>query len=221
MFSYLGIVLNRMLFSLVCGGLIGIEREYRRRSAGFRTHILICLGSSITALTGQYLGLCAGMTTDITRLAAQVVSGIGFVGAGAIIITQQYRVKGLTTAAGLWTTAIIGLSFGVGFYSAGIMATVLILVAEVWLTKLEYYLLEKSSVVTFFIEYRYSATVSEIISLLKGYDVKILDLKFSKRVTGKDILCLVASVDLNKEISSKHLIIELNKMENVKYVEEL
>lgn len=120
----------RMLLAVVCGGIIGIEREYKRRPAGFRTHILICLGAAMTTLTSQYLYLNMHYFTDMARLGAQVVAGIGFIGAGTIIVTRRQRVKGLTTAAGLWASAIIGLSLGGGFYEGGIFATLLILAAE-------------------------------------------------------------------------------------------
>lgn len=98
----------RLLFAALCGGLIGLEREYKRRPAGFRTHIIICLGAALTTLTSQYLALILGYATDITRMGAQVIAGIGFIGAGTIVVTRQKTVKGLTTAAGLWVTAIIG-----------------------------------------------------------------------------------------------------------------
>ena len=111
--SFLGVTV-RMVLAVLCGGLIGIEREYKRRPAGFRTHILICLGAAVTTLTSQYLYLTLELYTDVARLGAQVVAGIGFIGAGTIIVTNRQRVKGLTTAAGLWTSAIIGLVCGAG-----------------------------------------------------------------------------------------------------------
>ena len=123
-------VLARMLLAVICGGVIGIEREYKRRPAGFRTHILICLGAAMTTLTSQYLFLEMHYYTDMARLGAQVVAGIGFIGAGTIIVTRHQRVKGLTTAAGLWTAAIVGLAVGGGFYEGAIFATALIMVAE-------------------------------------------------------------------------------------------
>ena len=116
-------VLIRLLLVVLCGGVIGIEREYKRRPAGFRTHILICLGAAMTTLTSQYMYLCMGYFTDMARLGAQVIAGIGFIGAGTIIVTRRQRVKGLTTAAGLWTTAIIGLTLGAGYFEAGLLAS--------------------------------------------------------------------------------------------------
>ena len=105
----------RLTLAVLCGGIIGMERSYKRRPAGFRTHILICIGAAITTLTSQYLYLNMHYFTDMARLGAQVVAGIGFIGAGTIIVTRRQRVKGLTTAAGLWTCAIIGLALGGGF----------------------------------------------------------------------------------------------------------
>ena len=105
----------RMVLATICGGIIGVEREYKRRPAGFRTHILICLGAAMTTLTSQYLCM-AHYYTDAARLGAQVIAGVGFIGAGTIIVTRRQRVKGLTTAAGLWASAIVGLSIGAGFY---------------------------------------------------------------------------------------------------------
>lgn len=97
----------RLCLAVLCGGMIGLERAFKRRPAGFRTHILICLGASLTTMTSQYLYLNMHYFTDMARLGAQVVAGIGFIGAGTIIVTKRQNVKGLTTAAGLWTLSLI------------------------------------------------------------------------------------------------------------------
>ena len=115
-------VFVRLACAFICGGIIGIERSYKRRPAGFRTHILICIGAAITTLTSQYLYLNMHYFTDMARLGAQVVAGIGFIGAGTIIVTRDKRVKGLTTAAGLWAAAIIGLVCGAGYVECAIFA---------------------------------------------------------------------------------------------------
>lgn len=128
----------RMLLAVLCGGIIGIERAYKRRPAGFRTHILICLGAAITTLTSQYLYLNLHYYTDMARLGAQVVAGIGFIGAGTIVVTRQQRVKGLTTAAGLWASAIIGLTIGGGFYEGALHGHGPVFFAESVLSRLEY-----------------------------------------------------------------------------------
>ena len=143
----------RMVLAVLCGGIIGIEREYKRRPAGFRTHILICLGAAMTTLTSQFLYLELHYYTDMARLGAQVVAGVGFIGAGTIIVTQRQRVKGLTTAAGLWASAIIGLAIGGGFYEGGLFATFLIILAELLFSKLEYRMLENAPEINLYMEY--------------------------------------------------------------------
>ena len=145
-------VTARLLLAVFCGGLIGMEREFKRRPAGFRTHILICLGAAMTTLTSQYLYLHMHYYTDIARLGAQVVAGIGFIGAGTIIVTRKQRVKGLTTAAGLWTSAIVGLALGGGFYEGGILTTLLILLAEMLFSKMEYRMMENAPEINLYVE---------------------------------------------------------------------
>lgn len=134
----------RMLLAMICGGMIGIERSCRRRPAGFRTHILICLGAAMTTLTSQYLYTKLSYYTDIARLGAQVVVGIGFIGAGTIMVTRQRRVKGLTTAAGLWSTAIIGLCCGAGFYEGAVCAAVMVMLVEGVFSKFEFRLMNNA-----------------------------------------------------------------------------
>ena len=122
--SYIDLTI-RLTLALVLGGAIGIEREYRAKEAGFRTHFLVALGSALFCVVSQY-GFGVDLK-DSSRVAAQVVSGIGFLGAGTIIF-QKNVVRGLTTAAGLWVTAAIGLACGTGMYAAAAVGTVLVLV---------------------------------------------------------------------------------------------
>ena len=123
-------LLLKFCISLILGGIIGIERSYKNRPAGFRTHILVTLGATVASLSGVYLCLDANLPADISRLGAAVVSGLGFLGAGTIIVTKNYTVKGLTTAAGLWTSGIIGLAVGLGYYEGAVIAAVLVLISE-------------------------------------------------------------------------------------------
>lgn len=129
--------LIRMLIALVCGGLIGYEREYKNRPAGLRTHMLVCIGSALVMVVSQYLFTqYSPGVTDPARLGAQVISGIGFLGAGTII-RDRFSVKGLTTAATLWVVACIGLAIGSGYYLMGVITTVLIFLTLVLFRKLE------------------------------------------------------------------------------------
>ena len=123
-------VVFKFIVAFILGCVIGIERSYKNRPAGFRTHILVTLGATVASMSGIYLYLNANLPADISRIGAAVVSGLGFLGAGTIIVTKSYSVKGLTTAAGLWTSGIIGLAVGAGFYEGAVITTVLVLLAE-------------------------------------------------------------------------------------------
>lgn len=141
--SYLDLTI-RMVLAVVLGGLIGLEREWSNHAAGFRTHILVCIGSASIMLLSIY-GFSAfvnepNVRTDPARLAAQVISGIGFLGAGAILRNGS-SITGLTTAASIWVVAAIGLSVGAGFYYASVLATFLVLVSLFLLNKWEKHLL--------------------------------------------------------------------------------
>jgi len=122
----------RIFVAALLGGVIGLEREYRAKEAGFRTHFLVALGSALFMIVSAYgfeeAALLPGHRLDVSRVAAQVVSGIGFIGAGTIIFHKSENVvRGLTTAAGVWVVAAIGLACGGGMYALAIAATVLVL----------------------------------------------------------------------------------------------
>lgn len=176
----------RMLLAVLCGGLIGMEREMKRKTAGFRTHILICLGASMTTMTGEFLFLNMNYNLDITRMGASVAAGIGFIGAGTIIVTRHRKIKGLTTAAGLWTAAIIGLSVGAGFYEGGIIATVLILLAELLLSKLEYRLFYHRKEINVFVEYGNEKDLRHLLQLLKEKGVTVLSMEVTPNADNEE-----------------------------------
>ncbi|HXK09728.1 MAG TPA: MgtC/SapB family protein [Vicinamibacteria bacterium] len=123
-------------FAVLCGGAIGVERERRGKPAGFRTNILICLGSTLYMLVGDLLAGEAKAGVDPTRIAAQVVTGIGFLGAGAILHSRG-AVTGLTSAATIWVVAGIGLLIGAGFPALGLVSTVLVLLTLELLVRVE------------------------------------------------------------------------------------
>lgn len=109
-------IIFRICLAMFVGSVIGSERSRHGRAAGIRTHTLVCLGAALTVIVGLYSVTCLGMTGDPMRISAQVISGIGFLGAGTIMTRNHFQITGLTTAAGLWTTAAIGLAIGIGFY---------------------------------------------------------------------------------------------------------
>lgn len=130
-------VIIRSVLSVIMGGLIGSERARHGRAAGMRTHILVCLGSALTSMTSIYIGDILGHGGDVMRISAQVISGIGFLGAGMIILKPNNVITGLTTAAGVWTTAVIGIALGYGFYSGAVIVTILFLGTIILFAKFE------------------------------------------------------------------------------------
>ena len=211
----------RMVLSVLCGGAIGVEREFKRRPAGFRTHILICLGAAMTTLTGQYLFLVMGYYTDVARLGAQVIAGVGFIGAGTIIVTKHQRVKGLTTAAGLWTAAIVGLSFGAGFYEGGLFTTALILLAELVFSRWEYRILSNTPEVNLYMEYAGKSCLEEVLKLYREQNVKILNMEITRSAgSEKHNACVIFLLRLRK-LRAEQLVARLNAIQGVLSVEEL
>jgi putative Mg2+ transporter-C (MgtC) family protein len=138
------------------------------------------MGAAMTTLTSQYLYLCMGYYTDMARLGAQVIAGIGFIGAGTIIVTKQQRVKGLTTAAGLWVSAIVGLTLGAGFFEGGIFVTVLVLCAELLFVKLEYRLLYSNRERIYYIEYSDKECLEAILAVFNEKNIRVLNMEVTR-----------------------------------------
>jgi putative Mg2+ transporter-C (MgtC) family protein len=166
--------LVRLSVAAGLGGLIGLERELRDREAGFRTHILVCLGSALFTIVSAY-GFRGFLTSgdqviraDPTRIAAQIVTGIGFLGAGAII-RQGFSVRGLTTAATLWVSAAIGIAAGAGYYSGAVIGTAITLLALWPLRLLAYYIVEyvRPEEQRMLVELAPKTSVSELMSALE------------------------------------------------------
>lgn len=130
-------VVVRLMLAVLVGGLIGSERARHGRAAGLRTHILVCIGGAVTALTGVFVSDVMGYGGDVLRISAQVISGIGFLGAGMIILKNNNTIMGLTTAAGVWTTSIIGIALGYGFYTGALIAALLSFIAVSLFSKFE------------------------------------------------------------------------------------
>ncbi|MBQ2691478.1 MAG: MgtC/SapB family protein [Clostridia bacterium] len=127
----------RIILAVIVGGIIGTERSHHGSAAGLRTHILVCVGAALTSLTGLYVNYIMGMGGDSLRLSAQVISGIGFLGTGMIVVKNSNVITGLTTAAGMWATAAIGIALGCGFYTGALMATVACVITTALLSRVE------------------------------------------------------------------------------------
>lgn len=177
----------RLLLALICGGILGIERGKKNRPAGFRTYMLVCVASAMVMITNQYISNMYS-TGDPSRMGAQVISGIGFLGAGTIIVTGRNRVKGLTTAAGLWASACIGLTIGVGFYSGAIIGCIMIFVAMALLHGVDDRITELIKEVVVYIEFANISNLGVFLEYVKYHNMKVIDLE------------LIKSNDLNEPI---------------------
>lgn len=210
----MGTVALRMFLAVICGGIIGMERTMTRHTAGFRTHILVCLGAALTTLTSQYLFLYMGYFTDISRLGAQVIAGIGFLGAGTIITSKQ-RVRGLTTAAGLWTSAIIGLAIGAGFYEGAIIATVLVEIAVTIFLRLENYVVAKTSNVHVFLEYEKGNAIDEAIMYCRSNNIDIMNMEITRPKEPRTMVVALLSLRLPKGLLAEKMLCGLRSIEGI------
>lgn len=184
MISWAEIIL-RLSLAFLFGALIGLERERRHWAAGLRTHMMVCVGSCLVMIVSAFgfSDILGGnhIVLDPSRIAAQVISGIGFIGAGAILLLKQGTIKGLTTASGLWTVAAIGLATGGGMYFAAAITTVIALIILWALKPLERMYFKKSNQKTLQITANLSPTNNDLIkSLLEVKDITVQNLSIRK-----------------------------------------
>ncbi len=211
----------RMLLAVVCGGLIGIDRGRKRRPAGFRTHMLVCLGAAMTMLISQHMWL-RGYSTDLSRLGAQVVNGIGFLGAGTILVTGRQQVKGLTTAAGLWASACMGLAIGAGFYIGAAVAFAFIVLTITLFARIENRLIASARNMNLYVEYSSSENIGGIIDNMKKLNVRVHDIEIVRSRASDGILPgAVLSIRLPRSLPHAVVMAELASSEGVMGVEEL
>ena len=175
--------LLRLFLAIIAGGVIGAERGKQGRAAGMRTHILVCLGATLTAMTGLYAYEILG-TGDPLRISAQVISGIGFLGVGTILIKGRFQITGLTTAAGLWTVGAIGIALGVGYYSGAAITFVAAVLATTLMSRLEYKVTRKNTRFGLYIEIYLDTNVRKVIDYLSD-NFPVTDLQITPPRSGK------------------------------------
>lgn len=171
----MGTTLFRLVLAMILGGVIGVDRGMKKRVAGVKTHMIVCMGAALVMMTGEYIRLYsngAGVG-DTARLGAQVVSGIGFLGVGTIVVTGQKHVSGLTTAASLWTSGCIGLATGIGFYSGACFTTLGIIVIFRHGKLLEAYAESHSNTYEVYMEFENEDKMEEAIKELKDKDISV------------------------------------------------
>lgn len=172
-------VVVRLGLAVIFGGVLGVERESTRHPAGFRTHMLICVGSALAMLTNEYISQRAP-AVDPTRMGAQVISGIGFLGVGTIMIVGRQHVKGLTTAAGLWAAACIGLAIGGGFYAGAVVAWVFIMLILTLMQRMDELIYKYSPNMGLYVEVHGGEMIEELRLRLQSESIKVSSLNMDR-----------------------------------------
>lgn len=231
--NMLWVTLLRLGVALFCGGVIGLERGRKRRPAGFRTHMLVCIGAALAMLISQYLSMMVTthwhelvsfdgqINTDASRLGAQVINGIGFLGAGTIIVTGRQEVKGLTTAAGLWASACMGLAIGAGFVEGAFVGCVLIVLTIIVFSRLERVIVSRARNINLFIEFEHVDELGKIISVIKEQDIRIFDVEVRKAGEKQLTQSAVFSIRLPKRMPHTKVMTVLAGVDGIRTIEEL
>ncbi len=213
--------LLRLFLAIIAGGVIGAERGKQGRAAGMRTHVLVCLGATLTAMTGLYAYEILG-TGDPLRISAQVISGIGFLGVGTILIKGRFQITGLTTAAGLWTVGAIGIALGVGYYSGAAITFVAAVLATTLMSRLEYKVTRKNTRFGIYIEIYLDTNVRKVIDYLSD-NFPVTDLQITPPRSGKSdnvgIECNVHAYD-HPELSPGSMAKNLEELDEVVFALE-
>ena len=211
----------RIGLSILIGGILGAERSIRNRPAGFMTYVLVCLGSTIIMLTNHYIYLTMP-GTDPARLGAQVVSGIGFLGAGTIIVKHKDEVHGLTTAAGLWVTAGLGLALGAGFYSGALIGCLFYIFAMSILRGVEVYLQHHARNMEVYLEYGPAFSMRALAEMAEQRGYELYDIQRDRVETlDRALGSLTFSLDLMRQRNHMEVMEELYYIEGVEYIQEL
>lgn len=211
-------VLFRLLLATLLGGFIGIDREMKARPAGLRTFLLVSVGSALVMVTNIYIFETFG--GDPSRIAAQVISGIGFLGAGTILVTRQNQVKGLTTAAGLWATAAMGLAAGAGFYAGAIITFLFMIAAIKLLHSFDSTLELRSMAMRIYVETE-SEKLKELIKYFRinGFSVSSLEIIRSGKID--DEFGVLLELNLGRKMLHSDVLSDITALNIVSFVEEI
>lgn len=211
----------RVCLSLIFGGIIGLERSRKNRPAGFRTYMLVCLSSALVMMTNQFV-YESFEGTDPTRLGAQVISGIGFLGVGTIIITNRSQVRGLTTAAGLWASACLGLAIGIGFYNGAIIVGIFIFLILTLFKNIDNWLSSTNKNITIYVSLPSIESFDNFIQYCNDMNLKVYDISFNKNVSSNESV-IIAILYLESKERQPHvdIIHKLSSYEGLIHIEEL
>ena len=217
--TYLAVAL-RIFAAVLVGGILGLERGMKNRPAGLRTYMLVCVGACIVMLTNQYIYQVFG-SGDPVRMGAQVVSGIGFLGAGTIIVTRRNQIKGLTTAAGLWSAAGVGLALGVGFYEAALAGTVAVFFVMTLLQRMDNKLHCRSRRLEAYIELS-GISLGDFLRTMRESEIEVSDVQRESGEEESDgVRAYVATLKGQKRQNHQELLEKVLEVPGVVFVEEL
>lgn len=223
----------RVVLAMVVGGIVGFEREKKGRPAGFRTYMLVAVGATLTVILSQYLDYMLnnrwvlasdtiGIKTDLSRFGAQVINGVGFLGAGTIIVTGKQEVKGLTTAAGLWASACMGIAIGAGFYECMVMGTLLIVISMKLLPFIENIVMRRARNMSIYVGMDSMENLGSVVSYLKNAGIRLFDVEIdkSKNEHLKQVNALL-SIRLPNQIQHTQVLAKLATMDGIIAIEEV
>ena len=210
----------RIIAAILVGGLLGLERGMKHRPAGLRTYMLVCVGACLVMLTNQYIYQLFG-TGDPVRMGAQVVSGIGFLGAGTIIVTRRNQIKGLTTAAGLWTSAGVGLALGIGFYEAAFMGGFAVFFVITMLQKMDNNMHRKSRQMEIYVELSGDVTLGDFLRTVREKEIEIYNVQREQDSEASTSRAYIASIKTKKRNRHDEVLDLIQKLPGVVYMEEL
>lgn len=211
----------RILLAILLGGVIGMERGMKNRPAGLRTYMLVCLGACIVMLTNQYVYQAYGVG-DPVRMGAQVISGIGFLGAGTIIVTSRNQIKGLTTAAGLWASACVGLSLGIGLYEVAICGSLGIFAILMLLGELDIRLHKNTKQIDAYVELQPDTSIRAFLDFVRGHDLTPSNLLPQADSAGNaGMTAFTVTLKSPRRRPHEEAMLLLRTMEGIAYIEEL
>ena len=214
-------IILRFVLAVLCSGLIGLSRGKRHHAAGFRTHLLVCVGAASVMMINQYICEFLDYNGDMGRMGAQVISGIGFLGAGTILVTGKKHIRGLTSAAGLWASACMGLAVGIGFYEAAVIMSILLFIILSCLEKLDEKYIKTSADLTVYIEYDSKVLFSRIIRCIRDNGWHINDIEqLNNSVDNVNSLILVLEVQ-DRTMKHGESLKHISDIPGVLFVEEI
>lgn len=218
--TYLAVAI-RIVAAVLIGGLLGLERGMKNRPAGLRTYMLVCVGSCLIMLTNQFI-YQVYQTGDPVRMGAQVVSGIGFLGAGTIVVTRRNQIKGLTTAAGLWTSAGVGLALGIGFYEAALIGGLAMFFVITVLQRMDNNMHRKSRQMELYIELTRDVALGDFLRAVRAMDLEIGDVQREQEPdSDAGNRAYIATVKTKKRSNHREAIEQMQAVPGVAYLEEL